>query len=74
MSSLRRLPAVLWLPVYVGSVFVVMGSHKRNLLIARLSSLLLACCGARASRTTNPSPASASTTRRWAITPRFTTT
>ena len=46
MSSLRRFPAVLWLPVYVGSVFVLMGSHKRNLLIVGLASLLLACCGA----------------------------
>jgi hypothetical protein len=46
MSSLRRFPAVLWLPVYVGSVFVLMGSHERNLLIVGLASVLLACCGA----------------------------
>jgi hypothetical protein len=46
MSSLRRLPAVLWLPVYLGSIFVLIGTHKRNLLIVGLASLLLACCGA----------------------------
>lgn len=46
MSSLRRLPAVLWLPVYVGSIFVSLAPTSATLLIVGLASLLLACCGA----------------------------
>lgn len=46
MRVLRRFPGLLWLPVYVGSVFVLMGSYKAGLLIVGVASLLLALCGA----------------------------
>jgi small-conductance mechanosensitive channel len=46
MRLLRPFPAVLWLPVYVGSIFAHMGSHRAGLLIVGVASLLLALCGA----------------------------
>jgi hypothetical protein len=46
MRSLRRLPALLWLPVYIGSVFVLMGSHKSQLLAIGSAALLTAFTGA----------------------------
>jgi hypothetical protein len=46
MGSLRRWPAWLWLPVYLGSVFVLMGSQKTPLLIAGAASILIALAGA----------------------------
>jgi hypothetical protein len=46
MRSLRRWPALLWLPVYIGSVFVLMGSHKAGLLAVGAAALLTAFAGA----------------------------
>jgi hypothetical protein len=42
MRSLRRFPALLWLAVYVGSVFVLMGSHKAQLLAIGAATMLIA--------------------------------